>query len=110
MRFAGTAKQYSANAIPQLTSTTIHSGRSGNLSCPYQAKVMKTLETERKTIGATAGQVMSNLWGELLSRSDKCSGVGGLVLLWVADWLSSPAHAGEFAGIAAGRVRQQWRV
>ena len=55
VRFAGTAKQYSTKAIPQLTSTTIHSGRSGNLSCPYQAKVMNTFEQNRSTMGATAG-------------------------------------------------------
>jgi hypothetical protein len=37
---------------------TIHKGVVGNLSCPYQAKVMKTLEMPRKRIGARAGQVI----------------------------------------------------
>jgi len=40
---AGTAKQYSMNAMPQLATITSHSGRSVNFRCPDQAKVMKTL-------------------------------------------------------------------
>jgi hypothetical protein len=44
MRFAGTWKQYSTKAIPQLTRITIHKGESLYLRCPYQAKVMKMFE------------------------------------------------------------------
>src|SRR5688500_4068441 len=48
MRLAGTWKQYSKNAMPQLRNTTIQSGAAFSRSeamCPYQAKVMKTFET-----------------------------------------------------------------
>src|SRR5947207_2864061 len=45
MRLAGTWKQYSTNAISQLTSTTFHSGDSLNFRCPYQAMVMKMFDT-----------------------------------------------------------------
>src|SRR5690348_15534985 len=42
-------------AMPQLAKITIHSGRWVNFRCPYQAKVMKTLEHSSRTIGATEG-------------------------------------------------------
>jgi hypothetical protein len=58
MRFAGTAKQYSTKAIPQLTGIKIHRDTVGNLSWPYQANVMNTLEIQRKTMGARAAQVI----------------------------------------------------
>src|SRR5262245_44874751 len=51
-RLAGTWKQYSRKAIPQLASTTIQSGELLKLRCPYQAKVMKTLETMRRKMGS----------------------------------------------------------
>jgi hypothetical protein len=47
MRFAGTWKQYSNSAIPQLTSTTAHSGAAlsrGEARWPYHANVMNTFE------------------------------------------------------------------
>src|ERR1043165_8923377 len=69
MRLAGTAKQYSTKAMAQLTNTTSHSGAAGNFSCPYQAKVMKTLEIERNMIGARAGQAIDM---HLLNRFTKC--------------------------------------
>jgi hypothetical protein len=53
---AGTASQYSKKAIPQLTSTTIGSGFSLNFRCPYQAKVMKTLEANSIRIGNIVGE------------------------------------------------------
>src|SRR5690606_25889692 len=46
----GTCKQYSKNAIPQETSTTIQRGDSLNFKCPYQAKVMKMFEAVRRRI------------------------------------------------------------
>src|SRR5579862_6076930 len=58
MRLAGTARQYSKKAMPQLTGMTSHSDALGNLSCPYQAKVMNTFEKHSRIIGATSDQVM----------------------------------------------------
>jgi hypothetical protein len=40
---AGTAKQYSKNAIPQDAGISAQSAVLGYLSCPYQANVVKTL-------------------------------------------------------------------
>lgn len=48
MRFAGTIKQYSKNAIDQLARMTLGSGAPLNFRCPYQAKVMKTFEQKRR--------------------------------------------------------------
>src|SRR6266849_1763205 len=41
MRFAGTWKQYSKKAMPQLTAMTFHSASLRYLRWPYQAKVLK---------------------------------------------------------------------
>src|SRR5882762_5336029 len=45
MRFAGTWKQYSKKAIPQLARTTFQSASLRNFKWPYHAKVMKILDT-----------------------------------------------------------------
>src|SRR5229473_2771058 len=45
MRFAGTWKQYSKKAIPQLTMITFQSASLRNFRWPYHAKVMKMFET-----------------------------------------------------------------
>src|ERR1700719_520914 len=45
MRFAGTWKQYSKKAIPQLARTTFQSASPRNFKWPYHAKVMKILDT-----------------------------------------------------------------
>src|ERR1041384_2864983 len=50
MRFAGTWKQYSTKAIPQLARITIHRGESLYLRCPYQAIVMNILDTVNRKI------------------------------------------------------------
>src|SRR6202048_3172957 len=50
MRFAGTWKQYSKKAIPQLTKITFHKASCRYFKCPYQAKVMKILETVSNNI------------------------------------------------------------
>ena len=47
---AGTWKQYSKNAMPQLTTTTFHSGCCSYFKCPYQAMVMKIFEQIRRKI------------------------------------------------------------
>ncbi|MDT4877020.1 hypothetical protein FQZ97_1125110 [compost metagenome] len=57
MRLAGTASQYSKNAMPQLIITTTHSDAAGNLRCPYQAKVMKTFEAINSPIGASMAKL-----------------------------------------------------
>ncbi len=44
MRFAGTWKQYSANAMSQLMTITLNSGAWRYFKWPYQAIVMKMLE------------------------------------------------------------------
>src|SRR5580700_1737187 len=45
MRLAGTWKQYSKKAIIQLITITLNNGTSRYFRWPYQAKVMKILET-----------------------------------------------------------------
>src|SRR5689334_1997841 len=60
MRLAGTARQYSKKAMPQLIRTTCQSTAWGNLSCPYQAKVMKMLEANSSRMGAKAA--MAGPW------------------------------------------------
>src|SRR5688500_871916 len=63
MRLAGTWKQYSKNAIPQLSSTTAQTAAcfplGNHFRCPDQAKVMKMLEMVRRTtvrmVGAGCG-------------------------------------------------------
>jgi hypothetical protein len=57
---AGTAKQYSKKAIPHPAKTSIQTGVAGKRSCPYQANVMKTLDTLNKTIGKIIGQFMES--------------------------------------------------
>src|ERR1700690_1429343 len=47
MRFAGTWKQYSKNAIIQLTTIAANSGALRYFRCPYHAMVMKMLEHSR---------------------------------------------------------------
>ena len=53
---AGTCKQYSKNATPQLISITANKPKlanflfSLNFKCPYQAKVIKTLDATKSAI------------------------------------------------------------
>ncbi|MNL74395.1 hypothetical protein D3C87_2000300 [compost metagenome] len=54
---AGTAKQYSAKAISQLTRITMGKGRSPNFRWPYQAKVMNTLENSSRMTGRILGDM-----------------------------------------------------
>lgn len=44
IRFAGTWRQYSKKAIPQLARITIHSGLSLKRRCPYQAVFIKAFD------------------------------------------------------------------
>jgi hypothetical protein len=48
MRLAGTWKQYSNSAMPQLARIAIHSGALLYLRWPYHAKVMKMFETSSR--------------------------------------------------------------
>src|SRR4051794_9547511 len=50
MRLAGTCRQYSKKAIPQLTSTTFHSASCRYFRWPYQAVVMKMLDPSSSKI------------------------------------------------------------
>src|ERR1700756_381149 len=50
IRFAGTWKQYSKKAIPQLMTITFHSATLRNFKCPYHANVMKIFEMVRRRI------------------------------------------------------------
>src|SRR5690606_20729172 len=48
-RLAGTCRQYSKKAIPQLARITTTSGVVLNFRCPYQAKVMNRFEAVSNT-------------------------------------------------------------
>src|ERR1700732_2018034 len=52
-RLAGTASQYSKNAMPQLTMMASGSQLSLNFKWPYHANVMKTLEANSIRTGKT---------------------------------------------------------
>src|SRR5882672_10078740 len=58
-RLAGTCNRYSKKAMPQLARITSNSGLFLNFKCPYQAKVMKTFEQIRSTIGSQRDCVKS---------------------------------------------------
>src|SRR5262245_55141415 len=50
IRLAGTCRQYSKKAIPQLTRIAAISELCLYFRCPYQAKVMNTLEARSSTM------------------------------------------------------------
>src|SRR5260221_1295485 len=50
IRFAGTWKQYSKKAMPQLMAITFQSATLRNFKWPYHANVIKILETVRRRI------------------------------------------------------------
>src|SRR5690606_22428949 len=52
IRLAGTIRQYSKKAMPQLTRITVNSGAERYFGCPYQAKVMNTLEPTSSNTGS----------------------------------------------------------
>src|SRR5574338_1194324 len=54
MRLAGTAKQYSNRAIDQPTRIAVPMVQLGKRNWPYQAKVMKMLETMRRAMVSIA--------------------------------------------------------
>src|ERR1700732_1435418 len=56
-RLAGTASQYSKNAMPQLTMMASGSQLSLNFKWPYHANVMKTLEANSIRTGKTDGEI-----------------------------------------------------
>src|SRR3954462_7402077 len=57
-RLAGTASQYSKNAMPQLTMMASVSGISLNFRWPYQANVMNTLEANSISTGKSRGEMV----------------------------------------------------
>src|SRR5690554_6648313 len=85
MRLAGTASQYSKNAMPQLISTTTQSVAPGNLRCPYQAKVMKTFEATSSRTGATNAKSEGTATG-ICTLGQETPGIGAAgfkALIWV---------------------------
>ena len=60
VRLAGTCNIYSNSAIPQLTAITISSGAALNFRCPYQAKVLKTLDMISSPMVCTG--MKSDIW------------------------------------------------
>src|SRR5580693_5799930 len=57
-RLAGTASQYSKNAMPQLTMMASGSQLSLNFRWPYQANVMKILEPNSIRTGNSCGEMV----------------------------------------------------
>ena len=51
-RLAGTISRYSKNAIPQLARMTLGRAVSRYFRCPYQAKVMNTLDSTSRNGGS----------------------------------------------------------
>src|SRR5439155_17409267 len=76
-RLAGTASQYSKKAMPQLTMMTGGSGLPLNFRCPYQAKVMNTLEANSISTGNSVGEMVGM---DILSKIPPITrqAVGGL--------------------------------
>src|SRR5581483_7963300 len=68
MRFAGTWRRYSKSAMPQLATTANISGTFRKRRCPYQAAVMKTLESVSSTAVFTQSG-MRRRPGDLLAKS-----------------------------------------
>src|SRR4029077_4573437 len=68
MRFAGTWKQYSKKAMPQLARMTFQSASLRYLRWPYQAKVIKIFETVSRTIVST-GDVSGMEWDSVQTQS-----------------------------------------
>lgn len=62
-RLAGTIKQYSKKAIPQLSRIAFHSGMPFSFKKPYQANVMKILEAISKEIVLIMMQKFNNVQG-----------------------------------------------
>ncbi len=54
VRLAGTIRQYSTNAIPQLITMTVIRAVDLNLRSPYQAKVMNTFDASNQPMVVTA--------------------------------------------------------
>src|SRR5882724_5439014 len=57
-RLAGTASQYSKNAMPQLTIIASGSGLCLNFRWPYHANVMNTLEANSIRTGKSCGEMV----------------------------------------------------
>src|SRR5690606_28669666 len=72
MRLAGTARQYSKKAIPHAMTIASQIGRERSPRWPYQAKVMKMLETKSMPIGTRYAVMMP-------PRHASKSGIAGAV-------------------------------
>src|SRR5437868_38764 len=98
MRLAGTARQYSKKAIPQLISTISHMARCSTFSWPYQAKVMNTLETISSRTGASA--VQENIGGGSPARA--LGGLDQAVTRPISLRQEGGPHAALGDGVGAG--------
>src|SRR5947209_1435988 len=79
-RFAGTCRQYSKKAIPQLTKITSQIGRSLYLRWPYHAMVIKMLEQIRSPIGTMRSKrlfIIMNFLAILVQWEPEGSGRSG---------------------------------
>src|SRR5882762_2649062 len=77
MRFAGTWKTYSNNAMPQLARITIQSGLSLNFKWPYHARFMNTFEiVSRMIVLIDVPEGFSDKLGQCVAlsfRDDDCA-------------------------------------
>src|SRR4030095_5987621 len=91
IRLAGTWKQYSMNAMPQLARTAMTSGRVPRFfRCAYQAKVMKTFAaTRRRTVLIRTGIEVPGLLAGFVQEARRASFCetlrGGRDSLWLHD-------------------------
>src|SRR4029077_876599 len=79
MRFAGTWKQYSKKAMPQLARMTFHSASLRYLRWPYQANVMKMFE-----------MVSSKIVRTITSDASLCRSCDAALRATVADFEDLP--------------------
>jgi len=64
---AGTCRQYSKKAIPQLINITSRKAEVLNFKCPYQAKVMNMLESKSKPIVVNGTGIRTNILIDLIA-------------------------------------------
>src|SRR5688572_7210356 len=113
MRLAGTAMQYSTNAMAQLAKITAISGAVLYLRCPYQAMVMNRFEPINSRIGATCGLVRNDMdrppfEGQALARFGVSRNAGDILyrpVVIVALWWGSVR--GRALGAATTSLQSQ---
>jgi hypothetical protein len=74
MRLAGTCRQYSKKAMPQLIKITFHKATLVNFRWPYQAKVIKMLEpSNNRTVLIQANFMGANFEFPFYKSSVMCA-------------------------------------